>query len=126
MRDELFITYKNEVNKVRKYIVVYHAPASAVEAMKGATLEDMKKGMEPWMAWAQRCGDGLVDLGSPLGGGLKVTESGSSPSDRDVAGYSILQADDMEGALALLQGHPHLGWAEGCEIEVHESLPMPG
>ena len=30
----------------------------------------------------------------------------------------------MDGALALLEGHAHLGWAEGCEIEVHECLPM--
>ncbi len=109
-----------------KYVVIYHAPASAVEAMKGATPEDMKKGMESWMAWAQGCGDGLVDLGTPLGGRLKVMKSGSLPSDRGVAGYSILEAENMDGAVALLQGHPHLEWAEGCDIEVHESLPLPG
>ena len=108
-----------------RYVVIYHASREAVEAMKDATPEDMKKGMEPWMAWAESCGDGLVDLGTPLGGGLKVTKSGSSPSDKDVAGYSILEAEDMEGALALLQGHPHLEWMPGCEIEVHESLPLP-
>ncbi len=77
------------------------------------------------MTWAESCGDGLVDIGSPLGNGLTVTDSGSSQSEKGVAGYSILQADSMEGALALLQGHPHLGWAEGCEIEVHECLPLP-
>ncbi len=110
---------------MKKFVVIYHAPVSATEQMANATPEDMKKGMEPWMAWAERCGDGLVDIGSPLGNGLTVTDSGSSPSDKGVAGYSILQADSMEGALALLQGHPHLGWAEGCEIEVHECLPLP-
>ena len=109
-----------------KYVVIYHAPASAVEAMSGATPDDMKKGMEAWMAWAQGCGDGLVDLGTPLGGSLKVTNSGNSPSYTGVAGYSILEAENMDGALVLLQGHPQLEWAEGCEIEVHESLPLPG
>ena len=84
-----------------------------------------EEGMEAWMTWAESCGDGLVDIGSPLGNGLTVTDSGSSQSEKGVAGYSILQADSMEGALALLQGHPHLGWAEGCEIEVHECLPLP-
>ena len=47
---------------MRKYLVIYHAPAAAFEKMKDATPEQMKAGMEPWMKWAERCGDGLVDL----------------------------------------------------------------
>ena len=110
---------------MNKYMVIYHAPTSAVEQLQDATPEDMKEGMEPWMAWAKRCGDGLVDLGTPLGGGQKVTKSGSSPSDKNVTGYSILQAESLEAAKALVKGHPHLEWAAGCEVEVHESLPLP-
>ena len=109
---------------MKKFIVVYHAPASAMEMMKDARPEDMQKGMEAWMAWAGRCGAGLVDLGSPLVGGQKLSKSGSSPSDKSVVGYSILQAEDMSAAKALLDGHPHLEWTGGCEIEVHESMPM--
>ena len=110
-----------------KFIVLYHAPTSALqamEAMQNMTPEEMQKGMEPWMAWAARCGDSLVDMGSPLGGGRNVTSSGSSPSGKDVTGYSVLEAETMEAALALLDGHPHLAWGEGFEIEIHESLPM--
>ena len=110
---------------MKKFIVIYHAPASAMEQMHDVSPEDMKKGMEPWMAWAKKCGSSLVDMGTPLGGGQKLTESGSSPSDKNVVGYSILQAEDMEGSKALLEGHPHLGWTGGCEIEVHESMPLP-
>ncbi len=73
----------------------------------------------------KKCGSGLVDLGNPLGNGQKLSKSGSSPSERDVAGYSILQAESMEEAIEMLKGHPHLKWAGGCEIEVHESFPMP-
>ena len=108
-----------------KYLVVYHAPAAAMEQMKDATPEQMKAGMEPWMKWAERCGEGLVDLGSPLGLGRRITAAGSSPSDREVAGYSILQADSAEAAHALVEGHPHLQWADGCEIEVHECQALP-
>ncbi len=107
------------------YIVLYHAPKSALEAMGDATPEDMKKGMEPWMAWAARCGDNLVDMGAPLRAGRKVTTSGSSPSDKDVVGYSILEAENIDAAEALLAGHPHLAWQAGCEIEVHETMPLP-
>jgi hypothetical protein len=109
---------------MKRFIVIYYAPASAIEQMKDASPEDMKKGMEPWMEWVKRCGSGLVDMGTPLSGGVKLTKSGSSPSDKNVSGYSILQAEDMEGAKALLEGHPHLEWTVGSEIEVHESMPM--
>ena len=64
-------------------------------------------------------------MGTPLGDGHKLTPTGNSPSDRQVVGYSILQAESGEAARALLEGHPHLQWGEG-EIEVHESLPLPG
>ena len=109
-----------------KFIVVYHAPASALEQMADATPEQMQEGMKPWMEWAAKCGEGLVDLGTPLAGGQKLSKSGSSTSEKSVVGYSILQAENMEGAKALLQGHPHLEWAAGCEIDVHESMPVPG
>ena len=110
---------------MKKYLVIYHAPESANKKMAEATPEDAKKGMEAWHAWAEKCGDGLVDLGTPLAGGQKLTSSGSAPSDKGVVGYSILQAEDMEGAKALLKGHPHLEWTAGCDIEVHEALPLP-
>jgi len=106
------------------FMVIYHAPASAMEQMKDVSPEEMKKGMEPWMEWAKKCGSGLVDMGSPLAGGQKLTNSGSSPSDKGVAGFSILQAENMDGAIAMLEEHPHLAWTEGCEIEVHEFMPM--
>ena len=109
-----------------KFTVLYRAPAEAQEKMAGASPEEMKKGMEPWMAWAQRCGDGLVDMGTPLGNGQSVTPDGASPSGQDVVGYSVLQAESMDAAVAMLEGHPHLGWTDGCAIEVYESLRLPG
>ncbi len=110
---------------MKKFFVIYTAPASYWEQMQNSSPEDMKKGMEQWEVWAKKCGNGLVDMGTPLSGGQKITKSGSSPSEKNVVGYSILQAENMEGAKALLAEHPHLEWTGGCEIEVHESMPMP-
>ncbi len=31
----------------------------------------------------------------------------------------------MSGAVEMLEEHPHLGWSEGCNIEVYEYIPMP-
>ncbi len=66
----------SEVNgekTMKKFIVIYHASASAMERMQDASQENMNKGMEQWQLWAEKCGSGLVDLGTPLGGGQKLT-----------------------------------------------------
>ena len=89
--------------------------------------EEMAKGMEAWAQWAQKCGSNLVDMGSPLMGGQALTTAGSTASEKNVGGYSILQANSMDEAKALLNGHPHLGsWNPAASIEVHEFMPMPG
>ncbi len=107
-----------------KYMVIYYAPAEAFAGMANMSPEDIQKGMEPWTAWMAKVGDQLVDGGSPLMGGQRITTSGTSPSTNEVSGYSILEADNMDAAKALLDGHPHLTFAEGCAIEIHEAMPM--
>ena len=63
--------------------------------------------MEAWMAWFQRSGDRLVDMGTQLSGGRRLTASGTSPSERNVVGCSIVR-ESMEAAASRLADHPHL------------------
>jgi hypothetical protein len=108
-----------------KYLFVYHAPTSPADAMPLDPAE-AEAATAQWMAWAGRVGEGLVDFGSPVIGGVAVNAEGStSPSTREVGGYSIVQADDKDAAVALTKGHPHLD-TPGATIEVHEFLPVPG
>lgn len=89
--------------------------------------EEQAKGMESWMVWAKKCGDKLVDLGAPRIGGQRVNPDETvSASNKEVCGYSILQAKDMDETKKLLQGHPHLGWNAACSIEAHWAMPLPG
>lgn len=111
---------------MKKFMVVYHAPAEAMKQMVGASDEEMKKGMEPWMAWAKRCGTGLVDMGTPLGNPHKMSKDHHGPSESTIMGYSILQAESWDEVQKMMEGHPHLQWTEACEIEVYECLPLPG
>jgi hypothetical protein len=79
------------------------------------------------MNWAKNCGDKLVDMGQPLHAGQKLKPGGKSEeSKKNVVGYSVLRANDIEEAKSLLKNHPHLGWDAQCEIEVHETMPLPG
>ncbi|MFM9943793.1 MAG: hypothetical protein ACKVQB_01030 [Bacteroidia bacterium] len=95
--------------------------------MASASPEEQAKGMEGWTQWGQKCGDKLIDMGAPLMGGQALDPSGTKrDSTKEVTGYSVLQANDMEEAVSLLQGHPHLAFGAACSIEVHETMPIPG
>jgi hypothetical protein len=108
-----------------KFVYIYHAPTMPADATPPSP-EQMEAVMSEWNAWAGKVGDGLVDFGTPLAGGVRVTKDGTSASEREVAGYTIIEAPDMDAALALAKDHPHLNMPGGCEIEVHEAQQIPG
>jgi hypothetical protein len=105
-----------------KFLVLYRSTVSAAEQLAGATPEQAQAGMDAWMAWAGRAGEGIVDMGAPLGESRTL---GGSAGDGHVTGFSILQADDEDAAAGLLDGHPHLHAPENS-IELLEFLALPG
>ena len=110
---------------MKKFLVIYNAPAQAMAAMAQATPEQKAEGMKPWMAWKDSVGNKLVDFGAPLAPGHRLLPNGKDQaSTYEVTGYSIIQATDMGEARSLLSNHPHLGWTEGCSIDVHECFAM--
>ena len=111
----------------KRFLVIYHAPMDAMAQTANNTPEQLEAGMAMWNAWAERLGSRLIDLGAPLGGGKSLTAEGSlTPSTKDVAGYSFLEAENWEELMDLLTGHPHLsGWHPEATIEVHETMLMP-
>jgi len=121
------LLHRSNSNIMTKFIVSYLAPIDATWKKAESSPEDMEKGMEAWMKWAEKCGHKLVDMGSPLGNGITISPGGSSVnSESKIIGYSILQADNMEDARELLKEHPHLDWNASCQIELHEALPAHG
>ena len=57
---------------MKKFMVIYHAPMDAMEQMGNVSPEEQAEGMKAWNAWADQCGDRMVDLGTPLAGGIKL------------------------------------------------------
>jgi hypothetical protein len=106
-----------------KYLLLYRAPASASDQMAGATPEQAQAGMDAWMGWAGRVGSALTDMGAPCQ--YAATVGATYPaSEGFIGGYSIVEADSVDAARALLDGHPHLMMGEGAGIDVHELLAM--
>jgi len=71
-------------------------------------------------------GSALTDVGTPFGPGSSVVDDGSAGDSEALTGYSIVEADDIESARALTQGHPYLSEGKGnYAIQVHELMPVP-
>ena len=110
---------------MKKYMALYMAPATAMAQMMQATPEQMKQGMDAWMAWGDKFKGSIVEMGSPLGKTVKVDAKGNSAMKNDITGYSIVEAESEDDAAEVFEGHPHLSMP-GTHIELIEFFPMPG
>jgi len=111
---------------MKKFLLLYMSPMSTEEMMKMGNDEQRNKGMDMWKMWFQKAGSAIVDMGSPTGNDTHMTKMGAGQHMGDyVGGYTIVQAEDMEGVKAMLSEHPHF-MQEGNSIEILEILPMPG
>ena len=112
----------------KTFLIIYHAPIDATDQTANMSPEEQAAGMALWQAWAERVGGNLLDLGAPLINGKRLaSQAEPMPSTRDVAGYSLLSADDWDEVISLLEGHPHIsGWHPEATIEVHETMVIPG
>ena len=106
-----------------KFIMVYKGEATPMDEM---TEEQGKAVMDAWGAWMGKVGDGLVDVGSPFGGGASVSDDGSEGTAADLTAYSIVEAADLAAAKAMTGGHPYFSEGKGSySIEIFELLPVP-
>ncbi len=101
------------------YLILYRSSMTAGDQMAQSTPEQAQAGRDAWMAWAERAGEAVVDLGTPL----EVVEAGGDSGD-PIGGYSIMQAESHEALDKVLKNHPHKEM--GGTIETLECLQMPG
>jgi len=74
-----------------------------------------------WTTWFDDMGDALVDLGRPV---VARAGLGTCSSDTtELSGYSVVTADDLEGALAIAKGCPYLDRDGGIEVGELGELP---
>ena len=101
-----------------KFLVTYHGSGEP-------TPEQVQEAMAAFMAWAASVGDALVDPGAPLGPAKTVTAESVSdgPADGPANGYSILEASDLDSAVALVKGHPFA--SRGGSLQV-STATLPG
>jgi hypothetical protein len=105
-----------------KFLFLYRGPATPMEDF---TPEQSAEQMQAWGAWMGKAGSALADAGSPFGARTAVSDNGSSPAPSDQNGYTIVEAESLDAARALTDGHPFLSEGKGrFTVEIFELVPM--
>ena len=108
---------------MKKFILLYKGPATSAKDMGE---EEAKAIMAKWAEWMQKVGSAMVDMGNPMANGISIVDDGSESMASQLSGYTIIQAEDMAEAKALVDGHPFLSDKSGkFSVEVYELLPVP-
>ena len=100
-----------------KYLFVYHGGSMP------ETEEAQQQEMAKWGAWFQDLGASVVDGGNPVGPSQTVSSGGVNGGGENLAsGYSLINADSMDDALAKAKGCPII--ANGGSVEVAETFEV--
>jgi hypothetical protein len=87
------------------------------------TPESQEQAMAAWGGWLEGLGAALTDFGNPFGASATVNANGTSDgSPINGSGYSIVEADSLQDAIAKTKGCPVLDG--GGTVEVFEALAM--
>jgi hypothetical protein len=80
--------------------------------------EARQQAMAAFGQWVANTGNALVDPGAPLGPSKTVSKGSvtDEPASGPVGGYSVLEADNLDAAVALVEEHPFV--ARGGSLQV--------
>ncbi len=101
-----------------KFVLAYRGGSMA------ETPEAQQKVMEQWMGWFGQLGSAVVDGGAPFGPAKSISSAGavSDGGAAGLTGYSIVDASDLDDAVAKAKGCPVL--SSGGSVEVYEAMPI--
>jgi hypothetical protein len=99
-----------------KFLVTYHGGGMPADE------EGRQQAMAAFGAWVAQVGQALVDPGAPLGPAAVVSSDGtrSGAADGPSGGYSVLEAENLDAAVALVRDHPFV--ARGGSLQVTEAV----
>jgi hypothetical protein len=90
-----------------------------------ATPEEQQKIMAEWGAWYGKMGAAIVDGGNPFGDAKSLKGSGIEDGplgDMPATGYTVIDADSLDAAVAACVDHPHLN--HGGQVQVFTCIDM--
>ena len=103
-----------------QYIISY------IGGNKPSTKEEGMEHMAKYRDWLSSLGESAVSPANPLGHTHTVSPDGSvvEGSQSSMSGYTIIEADSLDDAIAVAKACPFL--EIGGSLEVSELMQMPG
>jgi hypothetical protein len=100
---------------VSRFLITYH----------GSGMPDdpalMEQAMVAFGKWAADAGGAIVDPGAPVHMVTQVATEGATEAVQ-IGGYSIIQADSVDDARAVLSSHPYV--SRGGTLQVNQILDV--
>ncbi|MBK5110280.1 MAG: hypothetical protein JJE10_02810 [Thermoleophilia bacterium] len=96
-----------------KFVLIYHGGTSP------ANDEEKDIMMAAWGKWMEDTGEALIDIGNPLGPPASIGGTAADPA----SGYSLIEAEDGDQAMALVKDHP-MAKEDGARIDIYEAFNM--
>jgi hypothetical protein len=101
-----------------KYLLIYQGKVDP-STQSAPTEESMQR----WMSWGNKVGSQLADFGAPTG--ATRTRVGGSGDALPITGYTVVEANSLDEARVLCDGHPFLDEAPAdFSVDVYELTPM--
>ena len=103
-----------------QYIITY------IGGNQPASEEEGKQHMAKYMGWLSGLGEAAVSPMNPFGSTHTIGSDGSveEGSKISMSGYTVIEADSIEDAIAVAKDCPFLDM--GGSLEVSELIQMPG
>jgi len=102
---------------MKKFLITYHGAGMPMNPDP----EMMKQMKAAFGAWLGEAGKAVVDPGAPIKTVAQVAK-GAPAAAIEIGGYTILQADSVDAAKAILAKHPFVG--RGGTLQISEILAV--
>jgi len=105
---------------VTKYLLIYQGQMDG--PMPELSQEENDAMMQAWGDWMGRAGPALADGGASTRDRVRI---GGSGAPLPITGYNIVDADSLDAAKALCDGHAFLAGAPAdFSVDVYELTPI--
>ena len=98
---------------MKKFVFLYNSEPNAIPSASD---------MDVWMLWFDSIKESIVDMGNPFTDGMLVTSGPAAkiaPKMNPISGYTVIKANDMDGAIAIAKTCP-----SQSGLQVYEAIEM--
>ena len=112
-----------------RFVAVYTMKPEDVAAFRARPKSEQeaidKLGLKAWEEWRERNAAAIVAIDVMVGKTKRVTKSGITDAQNQIAGFLIVEAADITAAAALFQDHPHITIFPGDGIDIMPVVTGP-